>query len=86
MEAGLSEREVRFVQAALALLQHNDLTIDGIMGDQTKEAIRQFQVMHRGGWINKIRPTGIADEPTVNAMLEELHDWNKSHNWVHPDD
>jgi len=84
MELGLSERELRFIQAALALLQHSDLPVDGIAGDQTTEAIRQFQVMHRGGWINKIKPTGIPDENTVSAILHDLGDWNKNRNWVHP--
>jgi len=84
MELGMNEREIRFVQASLALIQRSDLTIDGVMGDQTQEAIRQFQVMHRGGWFNKIKPTGIVDENTMNAMLEELAEWNKNRNWVHP--
>jgi len=77
MEVGMSEREVRLVQATLALLQHSDLKVDGIAGEATKDAVQQFQMMHRE------TPTGIVTEDTMDAMLKELKNWNKNRNWVH---
>ena len=80
MEFGMDKHEISLVQAILGLLQHSDLKIDGIAGDQTTEAVRKFQVAHRE------TPTGIVTQDTMDAMLKELKDWNKKRNWVHPDD
>ena len=80
MELGMSKHEISFVQATLALLQHSDLKVDGIAGEQTTEAVRKFQMVHRE------TPTGVVTEDTMDAMLKELKDWNKNRSWVHPDD
>jgi peptidoglycan hydrolase-like protein with peptidoglycan-binding domain len=80
MQVGMSDHEIRLVQAILALLQHSELKVDGIAGPETTEATRKFQMAHRE------TPTGVVTEDTMDAMLKELRDWNRHRNWVHPDD
>jgi len=70
-EAGVTmEQMTTWTQASLNMLGAA-LDVDGEYGPQTEAAIKDFQEDH------KLTKTGVADEPTVEAMLEELGAMNE---------
>jgi peptidoglycan hydrolase-like protein with peptidoglycan-binding domain len=65
-EVAAGTPDVRWVQAALALLLGPRLAVDGIMGPQTRSAVRDFQAM-RG-----LVADGVAGPLTAAALREAL--------------
>lgn len=54
---------VKSIQSALNRKEHTHLAIDGIIGHQTRSALRKFQKTHG------LKPTGHPNKPTVKALL-----------------
>ncbi len=57
--------QIARIQAGLRAFGHDDITIDGVAGERTKEAIREFQSLFR------LSVTGEPD-PDVEAKMREI--------------